>query len=148
MFLLPDQFGRPEQPALTDAATGHRWTWPQLLSSVEALAASLTASPKQLSFLLCRNDAATVIAYLAAIEARHAVALLSADLSPEFQQKLIALYEPDLLISSVNLDPAQGGYDLSTVGERPTLHLARRRATPRCEIHPDLALLLSTSGST
>lgn len=147
MFLLPHRHARPESHAITDAGSGQRWSWVELESAVRAIAASLKSSRKQLVFLLCRNDAATVLAYLAAIEAGHAVALLDAALSAEFQQRLIALYTPDLLICSTTPGPLDG-YDFSTISEHPAIHLGRRREMPEGEIHPELALLLSTSGST
>ncbi len=148
MLLLPSSSARPEGSAITDAGSGQRWSWVQLESTVEAIAASLEASRKQLVFLLCRNDAATILGYLASIEAGHAVALLDAALSPEFQQRLIALYTPELLICSASLDQSVDGYDFSTIWKHPAVHLGQRRVTPEGEIDPELALLLSTSGST
>ena len=80
MFLLPTDAVR-ESSLLTDAGTGQRWSGHELANAVEALASSLQTSRKKLGFVLCRNDVATVISYLAAIEAGHAVALLDAGLS-------------------------------------------------------------------
>ena len=99
----------------------------------------------KLVFLLCRNDAPTIRAYLASIEAGHAVAMLDSALSLEFQDRLIALYEPDLLLSSAALGREIDGYELTMEGD---LHIGRRQTHVEGEIHPDLALLLSTSGST
>ena len=147
MFLLPHRHARPEGHAITDAGSGQRWSWVEWERAVEAIASPLKSSRKQLAFLLCRNDAATILAYLGAIEAGHAVALLDAALSAEFQQRLIALYSPELLICSTSPGPADG-YDFSTISEHPAIHIGRRRAMPEGEIHPELALLLSTSGST
>jgi acyl-CoA synthetase (AMP-forming)/AMP-acid ligase II len=148
MLLLPSRPAQPEIPAITDAGSGRHWSRVQLESAVEGIAASLKTSRKQLAFLFCRNDAATILAYLALIEAGHAVALLNAALSPVFQQRLIALYTPDLLICPSNPERLVDSYDFSTIGEHPAIHLGRRCVTPQGEIHPDLALLLSTSGST
>jgi acyl-CoA synthetase (AMP-forming)/AMP-acid ligase II len=142
MFLIPGSLTQSEAYALTDAGSGQRWSWVQLIAAVKELAASLEAPRKRLAFLFCQNDGATVLSYLALIEAGHTVALLDAALSPTFRQRLLDLYQPDLILCSTQLEGPLDGYDFSTVS------MARRRATPEGELHPDLALLLSTSGST
>ncbi|HEY3740534.1 MAG TPA: AMP-binding protein [Bryobacteraceae bacterium] len=143
MLLLPSTPVRPDSDvALTDSGSGRRWSRAELESAVASLAAGLKGARKRLVFLLCRNDARTVLAYLASIEAGHAVALLDSALSIEFQDRLIALYEPDLLISSGRpLD----GYDFALESD---IQIGRRQVASEAEVHPDLALMLSTSGST
>jgi acyl-CoA synthetase (AMP-forming)/AMP-acid ligase II len=127
MLLLPESLRHSDRTALTDSASQNRWSWKALFEEVERRAAALRGDRKKLVFLFCRNDPQTVLSYLACVEAGHAVALLDAGLAPEFAERLIALYQPDLLL------PEREGY----------------KADPDTgEIHPDLALMLSTSGST
>src|SRR5205807_312583 len=85
-------------------------------------------SPKALAFCFTRNDLASVAAYLGALESGCAIALLPANMPPEFQTRLIDAYQPEWIIDGA--------------GE------PRRGEPVHAPIHPALALLLSTSGST
>jgi acyl-coenzyme A synthetase/AMP-(fatty) acid ligase len=83
-----------------------------------------------LVFLLVANTVRSVSAYLALLEAGHAVLLLDAETSGDILRSLGAAYRPDAILRPDREEPVeltgQGGHDL----------------------HPDLAVLLSTSGST
>ncbi len=75
-----------------------------------------------------RPDPASVVAYLATIEAGH-VALVTGDDSRA--EAVLERYRPDLAATGDRRDP-----------------YARLASLPQHLLHPDLALLLSTSGST
>lgn len=102
----------------------------QLRSAVADFAARLpdASSGRRLVHLPVRRDLASVLSYLAVLEAGH-VALVT----PETEQAAAILkrYPPDITATG----------EL----ERPFEQLAE---APRHLLHPDLALLLSTSGST
>ncbi|HEY1495763.1 MAG TPA: AMP-binding protein [Candidatus Solibacter sp.] len=114
--------------ALYDAAQARWYTYGELWSEVARTAESLKG-PKALAFCFCRNNIASVVGYLAAVEAGHAVALLDDGLTPEFKTRLIELYDPDLI-----QEAGQYGW--------------RRTSAAGAEIAAELAVLLSTSGST
>ncbi len=76
------------------------------------------------------NDLETLAAYLGAIEGGHAVILTGRD--PEHRQAMEDRYQPDTLLSASDGD----------------LTFTRRDGEFQHELHPDLALVLSTSGST
>src|SRR3989442_6910892 len=90
---------RSGAPALHDAESGQWLSYGQLHEVVAQLAASLVAGRKQLVVVLCRNDLATVIGYLASLEAGHAVALLDAGLDATLFASLDEAYQPDLLLA-------------------------------------------------
>ena len=117
----------PSAHALWEGPTGRRWTYAELRDEVQRRADRLSAPAKQLVFCLCQNDAETVLNYLASIESGHAVALVNAALHPDLRTSLVAQYDPDWLLNGADWQ--------------------RRDVAPR-EIHPKLALLLSTSGTT
>lgn len=71
-------------------------------------------------------DARTVVDYLAALEAGHAVALLDAGLAPELFAGLCERYEPHLVLGPEGAEERRSG----------------------AEPHEQLSLLLSTSGTT
>jgi len=140
-------------PAIYDAALRKWCTYGELRERVARLAESLARPQKALSFCFCRNDLASVTWYLAALEAGHAVALLDEGLAAEFKARLISDYTPDFILTSVSAtDYAQLLDAPPSYSPSPPLEGAnycwRRNAAPEHPIHPDLAVLLSTSGST
>lgn len=104
----------------------------ELASRVDAVAASL-GTERRLVVLAARNDLDSLVGYLAALSAGHPLLLAPAD-KPDALASLVAAYDPDVMLRS-------GGGD-------GTPRLEERRAGSRHELHPELALLLSTSGST
>ncbi len=142
----------PDSPAVFDGNTGEWFTRAHLSSRVSDFAARLRFPRKALGFLFAFNDAESLIAYLAAVQAGHAVAMLNPELDQAFRDRLIARFQPDFIIAPAMHPP------LGACAENPayvpvespltgTL-LLRSTAPNRHEIHPSLTLLISTSGST
>jgi long-chain acyl-CoA synthetase len=100
-------------------------------SDVLALAGRLHAElgPRALVFLRTSNCAASVAHWLALLASGHTTLIIEHDLAEERLAALMALYRPDAVI-----DP---------LAAQPVTRLAGGTA-----LHPDLAVLLSTSGST
>jgi hypothetical protein len=128
-LLLPDDAARAGLPALL-TASGEALSHDELRRAVDDLAGRLpdVADGRRLVHLPLRPDLAGVTAYLATLEAGH-VALVT----PEDGRTAAILdrYRPDVTATG---DPDRPFEVLSS----EPLHL----------LHPDLALLLSTSGST
>jgi acyl-coenzyme A synthetase/AMP-(fatty) acid ligase len=124
MHLIPAEWQTSHNNAVFE--NGAWSSYADLSKRVEALAAGL---PKErcLAFCFCRTDTATIVNYLACLLAGHPVLLLDANLHPAAERDLIAHYKPELLLTSAEW---QAG--------TPT----------KSELHSDLALLLSTSGTT
>ncbi|GAA3677955.1 AMP-binding protein [Lentzea roselyniae] len=85
--------------------------------------ASQLGSTRRLVLLAAENDVDSVVAYLAALRGKHPVILAAASQVPA----LTSVYDPDVVISGSFLERHEG-----------TVH----------SLHPELALLLSTSGTT
>ncbi|WP_424347807.1 AMP-binding protein [Kocuria sp. CH-021] len=102
----------------------------ELAGRVEDVAARL-GPERRLAVLAASNDVDSLVAYLAALTAGHPLLLVPAD-KPAAVDALVAAYDPDVVLRSGNGTPV----------------LEERRPGSRHELHPDLALLLSTSGST
>ncbi len=102
----------------------------ELAERVDELAARL-GTERRLVALAAANDVESLVAYLAALAGGHPLILLPED-KPAALDSLIAAYDPDVVLRS---------------GKGRTV-LEERRPGTRHELHPDLALLLSTSGST
>lgn len=143
MLFLDDERFPSRDAALVEGDTGQAWTRGALRAAVDALA-ELLPGPKSLAFVFCRNDAFSVVSYLACLRRGHAAALLDADAAPALQQRLVDLYEPDFILAS-------GGGAWAGPYLRRELAggaLLRRAAPGPGRPFPGLALLLSTSGTT
>lgn len=152
MFLIPDTLRGSSACALYDSHSRRTWSYAELCDTVQRTAQVFKSKRKALFFLFCRNDVASVLAYLGAIEAGHAVALLDEELAPEFKNRLIDLYQPEFIIGpvptvNIGVDQMEGSYSATAVGD-PPLYIWSGDTKRTDSIHPDLALLLSTSGST
>lgn len=109
---------------------GLRLTYADLRDRVGRLVGRLphATTGRRLVHIPLRRDVATVTAYLATVAAGH-VALVTGD--DERTSRILQRYRPDLRATADDADPFES---LS--------------AGPLHVLHPDLALLLSTSGST
>jgi acyl-CoA synthetase (AMP-forming)/AMP-acid ligase II len=99
---------------------------------------------KSLGLLIAQNRYECLVAYLSALSGGSALMFLDAAVNPELLREFVALYRPDWIFA---LQPGAdfAGYRQSASCEPGLLEIE----TPReLEIHPDVALLLSTSGST
>ncbi|OPE45690.1 AMP-binding protein, partial [Mycolicibacterium diernhoferi] len=116
-----------DHPALiTDR---HTITYAELGERVEA-AAGLSAGARCLVLIELKNTVAAIVSYLAALRAGHVVLVAS---DADARDALVAAYDPDVVVGADGEDEWR---------------VDRRRTVPRHDLHPDLALLLSTSGST
>lgn len=119
-----------DRPAVLTAAG--TVTYRELASLVDDVAARL-GTERRLVVLSAGNCLDSLVGYLAALTGGHPLLLAPAD-KPEALASLVAAYDPDAL-----LWPGDGaGIPM----------LQERRAGSRHTLHPELALLLSTSGST
>ncbi|MEV6329329.1 AMP-binding protein [Streptomyces sp. NPDC051909] len=92
---------------------------------------------RRLVLLPGANTVETLVVHLAALSAGHAVLLVPGD-HPEAVAALTAAYDPDVVVHP-EADPEAADREW---------RIEERRPGSRHALHPDLALLLSTSGST
>lgn len=115
-------------------------SYSELHARVDAAAADLAArGPRQFGVLFMRNSVACLVAYLACLRARHVPLLLPGELREDLADSLIAHYAPDWIMGG-----AVEGDSLAGSG----LKIKAGAAGAAAPLAPDLALLLSTSGST
>ena len=98
-------------------------TYRQLCDEVAGVAAEF-GTRRRLVMIETRNDLATLVSYLGATVGDHVVLPLPAG---HDHSAIVDIYEPDVVVT--------GG-------------VIEHRRAPSRELHPDLAMLLSTSGST
>jgi len=119
---------RSDDVALVDGAGGRVWTHAELAGRAATLARRL-AGPK--AVVLCRSalTAESVVGYLGALAAGHAVLLADDASDDDVVAELCRRYAPRFVLG------ADGSVE-------------ERDVAPAPAPHPDLALLLSTSGTT
>ncbi|MFI7481237.1 AMP-binding protein [Kocuria sp. M1R5S2] len=117
-----------DRPAVLTAE--HVLTYRELAGRVDDVAARL-GTERRLVVLAASNDVDSLVAYLAALRAGHPILLAPAD-KPGAVASLVGAYDPDVVLRSGDGTPV----------------VEERRPGTRHDLHPDLALLLSTSGST
>src|SRR4051794_15208931 len=89
-----------DAPVLIDAASGRVWTQDELAATVRSTAEALMTGKRELAFCLCRVDVASVVGYLSAVRAGHAVAMLDAAVPAELTEALIDRYRPAFVLQS------------------------------------------------
>jgi long-chain acyl-CoA synthetase len=130
------------QPALLDDVTSHWLTYSELSQRVCEGAENIQAlGGKPLVFLFTDNTIAVATLYLAALQANAAIALFPAGLADERVAQLLEDYRP-LAVFGAGVPE---GYD---AWDGMSLPGAVLRSRFHADLHPDLALLLPTSGST
>ncbi|WP_328993981.1 AMP-binding protein [Kribbella sp. NBC_01245] len=109
-------------------------TFRDLAARVAATADRL-GPERRLVLLAGGNHLDALVVYLAALAAGHPLLLVPGD-SPESTQSLIGAYDPDVVVRPT-CGPNGARWEID-----------ERRPVSAHRLHPDLALLLSTSGST
>lgn len=145
--LLPRLEQVEEQTAIRCGRTGIIASHADFREAVLAVAMELPHDHKRLAFLLARNDYPTLVGLFALLSAGHAVALLDPGLPAEKFAELATVYSPDLVVSAEPIANAAEAVSRELRAGGSSIFVAVRPA-PAEAIHEDLALLLSTSGTT
>jgi acyl-CoA synthetase (AMP-forming)/AMP-acid ligase II len=140
----------PASLALVDHASGTKLAYRELASAADTMAARLPNDRgKSLGFLSGRNRAGTIVAYLASLRRGGAVYLGSPQLDARQHEALVAHYRPDWIVGPAAALPPGYRAISSPVDSWGLVLCLRQEALPDgSSIHPDLAVLLSTSGTT
>ncbi|NKI58361.1 AMP-binding protein [Labrenzia sp. PO1] len=145
------KFTLSDSAALVDADQGQTVTYAEmpgaLCRTARRLARWQTGAPH---FLLARNCMDHALTILSAFQENIPLALVDPELAPEQLTELIGIYKPASLIGDQSfLDTyTLPGYSRNTKDEAGLCQLVRDADKPIPTTHPDLACLLSTSGST
>ncbi|CUQ37731.1 3-hydroxybenzoate--CoA/4-hydroxybenzoate--CoA ligase [Flavonifractor plautii] len=139
---------REPERLLAVTEEGKRYTLGDLNAAAERIAGAVGGH--RLVFVLCENTPGTLLGYLGCLKAGEVPLLLDAHIAPELLRGLLETYRPAFVHVPGDL-PAETGRVLE--GFVPALEvedsvLLRRPGGQGPELHPELALLLTTSGST
>ncbi len=128
-----------------DARSGEKWCYHDLRRDVARVQQALrNLGRKSLGMLVARNRYEYLVTYLAALNSGSALILIDPSLNSELLGELVAVYRPDWVFSEPTNFQFEG-YRASGSGIE---ELLENQAPRDLEINPELALLLTTSGST
>lgn len=125
---------------LVDATTGRALDHDELVREVTRVAEALSALPEGVLFARTSIDLPSLLQYLGAFEGGRAVALIDPAVDAESLGKLVTRFRPGAVLTAPG-------------GEPPPGYLTKdghwvRAASDGVRPHPDLAVLLATSGTT
>ncbi|MBS7009884.1 AMP-binding protein [Anaerostipes sp.] len=109
---------------------------------------SQAVKERKLAFLLCENTAGSVMGYIACLRQRVVPLLLDAKMDEELLRNLFAAYDPDYLYVPDREERGDLQEGSRTVLRRYGYRLFERSPQKETRLNPELALLLTTSGST
>jgi acyl-coenzyme A synthetase/AMP-(fatty) acid ligase len=141
MIFAIDGETRRHRIALIDGPSGRSWTYQRLSEEAGRCRDWLASPAKALVFQFCDNTPESVAWYLGSVEAGHAVALLAQNLEASLRTRLLDVFRPEFVLLPESPGPEYRPAEASGLWRRAP---ADGAPAP----HPDLALLLSTSGST
>jgi acyl-CoA synthetase (AMP-forming)/AMP-acid ligase II len=125
---------------LVDVAGGRTLEGAELRAEVSKVSAALGGLPAGVLFARMSVDLASVLRYLGAFEAARAVALIDTALDTDALVELVTRFRPAAVLAAPE--------DTPPAGYRATGGDWVREAAEGVAPHPDLAVLLPTSGST
>ncbi len=134
-----------EVSAAIDARSGMEWSYATLRADATRIQAALPSlGRKSLGLVLAQNRYECLAAYLAALNVGSALILLDPTLNAGLLHDFLEAYKPDWIFTAQPKADVAGYRE--SASKEPGLLVCER--THDLDIHPDLALLLNTSGST
>ncbi|MGL4228603.1 MAG: AMP-binding protein [Tannerellaceae bacterium] len=122
---------------------GSSCTYAALQSKVNDLSAFLQKG--SLAFCLCKNSVGSLTGYLSFLQSSIPSVMLDGDKGADVIQSMIDIYQPQYVwLPSIRVSEFEGASVVTEVQNYTLLQYD----VPLHEIHPDVALLLTTSGST
>ena len=134
--------------ALIDTTTARSMSYRALATAVVDGARRLTRSGKGLVCIALRNDLEGVLCYLSALASGHAVLVCSQQELAGGNSSLLSRYEPDVILWRENASPVELAPHRHIPLPEIFGYKAAASVAANTFVHPDLALLLLTSGST
>ncbi len=139
---------RGDAIALVDVEAHVTWTYRRLGERIREVSARLRGWPRSLLMLFAHNDVDSVVSYLAALDAGHAIYLSPVPIRHASAAALVARYRPELIVAAADTPEVfLDKYDSVCIEEGGARVFSRRL---RDDLPPNeaLALILSTSASS
>jgi len=115
------------------------YSYKQLNKDIQDTEILIQGDTKELVLILCENKYEVIVSYLAVLRTNHVAMLISADTDEALLSQIVDTYKPLWVYTTLELT----GYKPADRG-----NFRKRIIDKRVSIHPDLAIMLSTSGTT
>lgn len=135
-----------DDTALIDSDNSKTISYRELINKSEFIETKITDKKKQLIFLFSDNSYQSLISYIAILRSGNTCCLIDKKLSYELKAKLIEKYQPEIIIS--NYPEVFKNYNRFEFEGSIHFYSYFGEIVNESKLSPDLALLLSTSGST
>jgi acyl-CoA synthetase (AMP-forming)/AMP-acid ligase II len=132
-------------PALIDARSGHTINYKDLAVLADMVVRRRRSVESGLTILAARNDLGGVAVLLGLLRARRAVLLVEAERAASDLARLVDTYRPGAVIAPADVLHAPQGADVTIIEGIGYQTFDLAQAAP---IHPELGLMILTSGST
>lgn len=129
-----------ENHVLFTDGSGQSVTYQDWYAHSKNLGKILSSPNRQLAAIICHNTIGSALSYLCCLQNRIVPLLIDHDMDAELRQRLLSIYNPNYIFKPVD-SRSEALYTLNGYG-------IYRSSNTVHKIHPDLALLLTTSGST
>jgi len=126
--------------------TGKLWTYKDLNEKLSSFH-KLIRGRRSLIFILTKNNLNLLIAYIYAIQYGHVPLLINSDINPSLLKNLVRIYKPNYVISEDRTFFDMRNFMKLNI-KIDGLSILEEKTISNHNFHPDLAMLLSTSGST
>jgi acyl-CoA synthetase (AMP-forming)/AMP-acid ligase II len=137
-----------DAPAIVDPSRQRSWTYQALADDVASGAIQLAGKEKGLILICADNGAGFVLVYLSALRAGHAVMLVPSGKDRVGLIGLAEAYNPDAILVSGPVPPKLLSHYVSVRDIFGLRHLIRAGEIDSPSLHPELALVLPTSGTS
>lgn len=124
--------------------TGKRVTYAQLDCLTNEIGNQMET--RKLIFIFCTNTIGSVAGYVASLKYKVVPLLLKADMEKGLRINLLQIYQPSYVYIPVNMK--EEFVDACLLWEKLGYCLMKTNYVQEITLHPDLGLLLTTSGST
>lgn len=123
---------------------GNKVSYQELSNEVRELSQKI--EKRSLVFCMCENKIGSVIGYVTFISTKIVPVLLNAHLEKGLLENLLETYKPEYIW--LPIESKDSFDDCDTIYEREDYILVKNKKGIKHELYPELALLLTTSGST
>ena len=125
---------------------GERLTYGELNAEIAKFATSI--SKKSLLFCLCENRIGSLVGYVACMEHHIPIVLLDGGKDLSVLLNLAAIYQPEYIWAESEKVDDIGGKTIYKYASYSLQKMSYKKEVEKPEINPELALCLTTSGST
>lgn len=127
----------------------YNFTYLELNRDIQKISKEWEADSKSLVFLLAKNTYSSICIYLSALQSKHTVCILPAEIPFDLLKNLIEKYQPEWISFPSDKQIPIFNQEQTYSIQLKDYHLQYRQPTSNTNyIFPDLAILLSTSGTT